>query len=70
MNSAADLADWGLIIVEGEDAASFLQNQLTNSVLGLTAVTSPAIASGPDAVRLVGYCSPKGRLIALSLIHI
>ena len=64
MNSAADLADWGLIIVEGEDAASFLQNQLTNSVLGLTATTSPAIASGPDAVRLVGYCSPKGRLIA------
>jgi folate-binding protein YgfZ len=64
MNSAADLADWGLIIVEGEDAASFLQNQLTNSVLGLTAVTSPAIASGPEAVRLVGYCSPKGRLIA------
>ena len=64
MNSTADLADWGLIIVEGEDAASFLQNQLTNSVLGLTAVTSPAIASGPDAVRLAGYCSPKGRLIA------
>jgi tRNA-modifying protein YgfZ len=64
MKTAANLADWGLIIVEGEDAASFLQNQLTNSVLGLTAVTSPAIASGPDAVRLVGYCSPKGRLIA------
>jgi tRNA-modifying protein YgfZ len=64
MNSAADLADWGLIIVEGDDAASFLQNQLTNSVLGLTVVASPAIASGPDAVRLVGYCSPKGRLIA------
>jgi folate-binding protein YgfZ len=64
MNSAADLTDWGLIIVEGDDAASFLQNQLTNSVLGLTAITSQAIASGPDAVRLVGYCSPKGRLIA------
>ena len=64
MNSAADLADWGLIIVEGDDAAIFLQNQLTNSVLGLTAVTSPAIANGPDAVRLIGYCSPKGRLIA------
>lgn len=64
MNAAANLADWGLIIVEGEDAASFLQNQLTNSVLGLTTLTSPAIASGPDAVRLVGYCSPKGRLIA------
>jgi folate-binding protein YgfZ len=64
MNTAANLADWGLIIVEGEDAASFLQNQLTNSVLGLTAVPAPAIASGPDAVRLMGYCSPKGRLIA------
>lgn len=64
MNSAADLVDWGLIIVEGDDAASFLQNQLTNSVLGLTAVASPTIASGPDAVRLIGYCSPKGRLIA------
>ena len=64
MKTAANLADWGLIIVEGEDAASFLQNQLTNSVLGLTAVAPPAIASGPDAVRLVGYCSPKGRLIA------
>jgi tRNA-modifying protein YgfZ len=64
MKTAANLADWGLIIVEGDDAVSFLQNQLTNSVLGLTAVASPAIASGPDAVRLVGYCSPKGRLIA------
>jgi tRNA-modifying protein YgfZ len=64
MKTTADLADWGLIIVEGEDAASFLQNQLTNSVLGLTAVAPPEIASGPDAVRLVGYCSPKGRLIA------
>jgi tRNA-modifying protein YgfZ len=64
MKTAANLADWGLIIVEGEDAASFLQNQLTNSVLGLAAVAPSAIASGPDAVRLVGYCSPKGRLIA------
>lgn len=64
MKTAAKLPDWGLIIVEGEDAASFLQNQLTNSVMGLTAVAPPTIASGPDEVRLVGYCSPKGRLIA------
>jgi tRNA-modifying protein YgfZ len=64
MKTTADLTDWGLIIVEGEDAASFLQNQLTNSVLGLTAVAPPGIASGADGVRLVGYCSPKGRLIA------
>ena len=64
MKTAANLADWGLIIVEGEDAASFLQNQLTNSVMGLTAAAPPTIASGPSSVRLVGYCSPKGRLIA------
>lgn len=64
MKTAANLTDWGLIIVEGEDAAGFLQNQLTNSVMGLTPALSPAIASGPQAVRLVGYCSPKGRLIA------
>jgi tRNA-modifying protein YgfZ len=64
MKTAANLADWGLIIVEGEDAAGFLQNQLTNSVMGLTPVLSPGIASGPEAVRLMGYCSPKGRLIA------
>jgi folate-binding protein YgfZ len=64
MKTAANLADWGLIIVEGEDAASFLQNQLTNSVMGLAAVAPPAIASDSGAVRLVGYCSPKGRLIA------
>ena len=70
MKTAANLADWGLIIVEGEDAASFLQNQLTNSVMGLTPVASPAIASGSDAVRLVGYCSPKGRLIATAWLSL
>lgn len=64
MNTAANLTDWGLIIVEGADAANFLQNQLTNSVLGLTKTTPYAIASGMNAVRLIGYCSPKGRLMA------
>ncbi len=58
------LPDWGLILVEGLDAASLLQNQLSNSVLGLRPPTSGEIAEGHDAVRLVGYCSPKGRLLA------
>jgi folate-binding protein YgfZ len=58
------LPDWGLIFVEGADAASFLQNQLTNSVLGLNKIISPEIARTPSSVRLVGYCSPKGRLLA------
>ncbi len=60
----AHLSDWGLIFVEGADAASFLQNQLTNSVLGLNRSKPGDIAEGPAAVRLVGYCSPKGRLLA------
>jgi len=58
------LPQWGLILVEGPDAASFLQNQLTNSVQGLKRTFSPQIAQGSTSVRLVGYCSPKGRLLA------
>ncbi|MBU3554619.1 folate-binding protein YgfZ [Polynucleobacter sp. UB-Piko-W3] len=60
----ANLPQWGLIFVEGADAASFLQNQLSNSVLGLTRTFAPQIAQTHDSVRLVGYCSPKGRLLA------
>jgi folate-binding protein YgfZ len=54
----APVTDLGLIGVAGEDAASFLHNQLTNDVehLGLT------------EVRLAGYCSPKGRLQASLLM--
>ena len=58
------LPEWGLIFVEGLDAASFLQNQLSNSVLGLQKTVSPQVAQSDKSVRLVGYCSPKGRLIA------
>jgi folate-binding protein YgfZ len=64
--SAADLAagavapvsDLGLIAVSGEDAASFLHNQLTNDVEHL----------GPGEARLAGYCTPKGRLQATLLM--
>jgi folate-binding protein YgfZ len=60
----ANLPQWGLIFVEGADAASFLQNQLSNSVLGLNRTFAPQISQTHDSVRLVGYCSPKGRLLA------
>ena len=60
----ANLPQWGLIFVEGADAASFLQNQLSNSVLGLNRTFAPHLAQTHDSVRLVGYCSPKGRLLA------
>lgn len=54
----APLNHLGLIIAEGEEAASFLHNQLTNDILGLT----------PQSACLAGYCSPKGRLLATMLV--
>ncbi|MBU3621646.1 folate-binding protein YgfZ [Polynucleobacter sp. CS-Odin-A6] len=65
-NGFTPLSDWGLILVEGQDAASLLQNQLSNSVLGLKRTIAGEIARDSDSVRLVGYCSPKGRLLASS----
>ena len=58
------LPDWGLILIEGQDASAFLQGQLTNSVLGLTITPSGAIAQSNSGVRFTGYCSAKGRLLA------
>lgn len=48
------LNDWGLIRAQGADAGSFLQGQLTQDVHQLDA----------HQVRLAGYCSAKGRLLA------
>jgi len=54
----APLTDLGLIAATGEDAASFLHNQLTNDVEHLSMTEA----------RLAGYCSPKGRLLATLLM--
>jgi folate-binding protein YgfZ len=54
----APVTDLGLIAVSGEDAASFLHNQLTNDVEHL----------GTGEARLAGYCTPKGRLQATFLM--
>lgn len=48
------LDDWGLLRVSGPDAATFLNGQLTQQMLGLQA----------GQARLAGYCSAKGRLLA------
>ena len=53
----APVTDLGIIAVEGDDAASFLHNQLTNDVEHL----------GRNEARLAGYCTPKGRLQATFL---
>ena len=55
---ALRLTDWGVIRAQGADASAFLQGQLTQDVQTLDAA----------GVRLAGYCSPKGRLLASGLI--
>ena len=50
-----DLSHLGLIAVQGADAAPFLQGQFTNDIRNLTGSLS----------QISGYCSPKGRLLAL-----
>lgn len=57
-NFIAPLTDLGLIAATGEDAASFLHNQLTNDVEHL----------GTQEARLAAYCSPKGRMLASLLV--
>ena len=47
------LDELGVIAARGEDAAKFLQGQLTNDVLSLG-----------EGLQLNGYCTAKGRLIA------
>ena len=48
------LSELSLIELTGDDAASFLHNQLTNDVEHL----------GLNEARLAAYCSPKGRMLA------
>ncbi|MCK9382515.1 MAG: folate-binding protein [Sulfuritalea sp.] len=54
----APLIDMGLIRASGVDAAGFLHNLLTNDIKGIT----------PDGARFAGFCTAKGRLLALLLI--
>ncbi len=50
-----DLSHEGLIRVSGKDSQLFLQGQLTNDIRDISENTH----------HLSGYCSPKGRLLAL-----
>ena len=67
-HQVSELSDWGLLLVEGSDAGSFLQGQLTNSILGMTRTPPAAIAQNYSGVRLSGYCTAKGRLLASAWI--
>ena len=50
-----DLSHLDLLEISGDDAITFLQGQVTNDVKLLTA----------NNAHYTGYCSPKGRLLAL-----
>ncbi len=50
----ADLSHWGVIGAHGEDAAAFLQGQLTGDIHAVT----------DTRAQISGYCNPKGRLLA------
>jgi folate-binding protein YgfZ len=52
------LPHWGLMRARGADAASFLQSQLSNDILGMT----------QSQARLAGFCSAKGRLQASFIV--
>ncbi|MDZ4142178.1 MAG: folate-binding protein [Methylotenera sp.] len=54
-NVICDLSHLDLLEMSGEDAVSFLQGQVTNDV---------KLLNGNNA-HYTGYCSPKGRLLAL-----
>ena len=54
-----DLTPWGVIALEGPDAAGFLQGQLTNDVTRLETGASQRSA----------WCSPKGRVLANFLLR-
>lgn len=56
-NILTNLSHLGILEISGEDASTFLQGQVTNDVKQLNGHTS----------QYTGYCTPKGRLLALFL---
>lgn len=57
-NTLCDLSHYGLIEAHGEDAETFLQNQLTNDIQKISTSHS----------QLNAYCTPKGRILAIMRI--
>ena len=56
-NVLCDLSHLGLLQINGDDRATFLQGQVTNDVM---------LLAGKNA-HYTGYCNPKGRMLALFL---
>jgi folate-binding protein YgfZ len=58
LNGISPLPHWGVIQAQGQDAANFLHNQLSNDVLLLPVGQS----------RLAAFCSAKGRMQASFIV--
>lgn len=58
LHGSSALPQWGVIQAQGEDAANFLHNQLSNDVLLLPVGQS----------RLAAFCSAKGRMQASFIV--
>ncbi|MGB4812526.1 MAG: folate-binding protein [Methylophilaceae bacterium] len=58
-NIICDLSHLDLLELTGDDAVRFLQGQVTNDVMQLNETNA----------HYTGYCSPKGRLLALFLAY-
>ncbi|MFM8390924.1 MAG: folate-binding protein, partial [Methylophilaceae bacterium] len=56
-NVMVHLSHLGLMQIEGEDSLNFLQGQLTNDMRALDG----------KQTQYAGYCTPKGRMLALFL---
>jgi folate-binding protein YgfZ len=54
-NFICDASDLGLILINGEDAESFLQNQLSNDISQI----------GEDRFQFSSYSTAKGRMLAI-----
>ncbi len=54
-NGVCDLSHYGVLKISGDDASNFLHGQFTNDVLALEA----------GQAQSNGWCSPKGRLLAV-----
>ncbi len=59
-NLITDLSHLGFLTATGDDAAGFLQGQLTNDITEVDAARS----------QLSGYCNPQGRLLAILRIFL
>lgn len=57
-----ELTEWDIIQVSGQDSLVFLQNLITIDVAKL--LPSDGLAFGEKHLKLGGFCTPQGRLLA------